>query len=199
MRTVLLAAALAASAAAQPAEHVVPFGSRGNAVELELAAPAGAAAPALTVAVAEAPPWLVFEAPEVGPPAGPVARLVFDVARDAAVGVPAEVVFEVRAERAVLARHRVRLRVGAPPVALEPPRPNPSRGRVAVPFTTAGGPVRLSVVDVLGREVAVLAEGPLAAGAHEAEVEAGSLAAGVYLVRLVAGPEVRARALTVVR
>ena len=82
---------------------------------------------------------------------------------------------------------------GAPPVsaaAVAAPEglsvwPNPSAGRVAVAFTVeAASAVRLSVVDALGREVAVLADGPVDAGAHRAELDGSSWPAGVYLVRL---------------
>ena len=44
--------------------------------------------------------------------------------------------------------------------------------------------VRVVVYDVLGREVAVLADSPVEAGRHEVVFEAGSLPAGVYLVRM---------------
>ncbi len=66
--------------------------------------------------------------------------------------------------------------------------PNPSSGPVAVGYALrAPGAVRLSVVDALGREVAVVAEGERAAGAHAARIDARRLPAGVYAVRLVAG------------
>ena len=63
--------------------------------------------------------------------------------------------------------------------------PNPSAGRATVAFTVeAAGAVRLSVVDALGREVAVLREGAVEAGRHTAVLDAAALPAGVYLVRL---------------
>lgn len=51
------------------------------------------------------------------------------------------------------------------------------------------GTVRLTVVDVRGREVATLVGSPLAAGHHEACL-GGGLAAGVYGVRLEAAGSV---------
>ncbi|HEX8387033.1 MAG TPA: hypothetical protein VF576_12660, partial [Rubricoccaceae bacterium] len=46
------------------------------------------------------------------------------------------------------------------PLALGAPFPNPAGGRVTLPYTVAAaGPVRLRVVDVLGRTVAVVADG----------------------------------------
>ncbi|MEM1041499.1 MAG: PQQ-dependent sugar dehydrogenase [Bacteroidota bacterium] len=63
----------------------------------------------------------------------------------------------------------------------------------------APGPVRLAVYDVLGREVAVLAEGRAGAGRHEAVFEAARLPSGVYLVRLDAAGTVRTASVTLLR
>ena len=83
---------------------------------------------------------------------------------------------------------------------LQPVRPNPSRGAAVVPFElAAAGPVRLRVLDALGREVAVLVDGVLPAGPHRAELAAGGLASGVYVVVLEAGGERLARTVTVTR
>ena len=59
--------------------------------------------------------------------------------------------------------------------------------------------MRVSVYDVLGREVAVLHDGPAEAGWHRAKVAAGQLAPGMYVVRLAGGAEARSARLTVVR
>ena len=68
--------------------------------------------------------------------------------------------------------------------------PNPFRQRATVRLTLdAPSTVRISVFDVLGREVAVLADGRSAAGPHEFAFQPDGLAAGVYFVRAL----VRAR------
>ena len=78
--------------------------------------------------------------------------------------------------------------------------PNPASGPATVELTTAGpGPVRVSVVDVLGREQAVLWDGPLGTDRHRFAVETGALAPGVYVVRVEAERGRLSRALTVVR
>lgn len=78
--------------------------------------------------------------------------------------------------------------------------PNPTRGAATVRFTLAApGAVRLSVVDVLGREVAVLADAPHLAGTHAVPFDVSRLAAGTYVVRLRAADAVLARRLTVAR
>lgn len=84
------------------------------------------------------------------------------------------------------------------PVALHAPTPNPSGGRAVVVFDLPeAGPVRLGVYDALGRETAVLVDGPRAAGRHEAVLDGTDWPSGVYLIRLTAsGGATRTRPLT---
>ncbi|MEM0963457.1 MAG: T9SS type A sorting domain-containing protein, partial [Bacteroidota bacterium] len=80
------------------------------------------------------------------------------------------------------------------------PAPNPSSGTAVVRYSLAsGGPARLTVVDLLGREVAVLADGALPAGEARAEIAASQLAPGVYVIRLEATGEVHTQRAVVVR
>jgi hypothetical protein len=77
----------------------------------------------------------------------------------------------------------------APPLAfaLAPPAPNPARGRVTLTYAVPrAAQVRLSVLDIQGRELVVLADGVCAAGRHVAPLDAGHFAAGLYFVRLQA-------------
>jgi len=85
---------------------------------------------------------------------------------------------------------------GAPPgdtpvdFALAPLAPNPSVGPVQAEFALPReSHVRLTVIDIQGREVAVLADGTYPAGRHEAtwDTNAGQPPAGVYFVRMVVG------------
>jgi subtilisin family serine protease len=75
---------------------------------------------------------------------------------------------------------------------LAPVQPNPLRGVGRIGFALPiDSPVRLSVIDVQGREVAVLAEGVFEAGRHQVRWEGasvGRVGPGLYFVRLrVAG------------
>ena len=73
---------------------------------------------------------------------------------------------------------------GAPPT-IGAPRPNPTAGRTVVPVHVAvGGPLRVSVLDVLGREVAGVSDGHATPGVQEASFDAAGWAPGVYLVRV---------------
>ena len=84
--------------------------------------------------------------------------------------------------------------------ALGTAMPNPATGWSRVAYQTAtAGPVRLSVLDALGREVAVLADGPVPAGPHAVRFDAAALPAGLYLLRLRADGVSLVSRFTVVR
>jgi hypothetical protein len=84
--------------------------------------------------------------------------------------------------------------------ALEQNYPNPfhrSTGHSRLsPITTIKfslprpGHVTLKVYSLLGKEVAVLVDGEMASGRHEANWEAAGLESGVYFYRLQSGTEV---------
>jgi hypothetical protein len=74
-------------------------------------------------------------------------------------------------------------------VTLEPIAPNPTRGPGHVAVVLPGpGAIRLAILDVAGREVAVLADGFQPAGRHDfswnGSGHAGSAPPGIYVARL---------------
>lgn len=78
------------------------------------------------------------------------------------------------------------------------PNPLESGGTVRVTLTEAG-PVRVAVYDVLGRQVAVLADGAWSAGEHTVSLGVERLVPGVYVVRVTAGAVSVVRRVTVAR
>ncbi len=92
------------------------------------------------------------------------------------------------------------IRITPPPVEAEPtpgepsgalalgaPYPNPSYGSAVLPLSLpAAADVQVTVYDVLGRAVAAVHEGPLAAGTHTLSLDTAVLTAGIYLVRATA-------------
>jgi hypothetical protein len=65
--------------------------------------------------------------------------------------------------------------------------PNPFNSETTVPFRLRdAGRVTLKVVDALGNEIAVLADGRYAAGNHSVRFNASSLPSGVYIIRMKA-------------
>ncbi len=78
--------------------------------------------------------------------------------------------------------------------------PNPTHGPIRLALTAgAAGSARVEVVDALGRRVALVHDGPLAAGTTPLAFDATRLPAGVYTVRAVTAGGTTSRALTVVR
>ena len=85
-------------------------------------------------------------------------------------------------------------------VTLSASRPNPASGlaRFVLGLDRAMD-VQVQVVDLMGRTVATLAQGQMAAGDNEIGFDASRMAAGVYVLRVQAGGEVVSRRMTVVR
>jgi hypothetical protein len=82
--------------------------------------------------------------------------------------------------------------------------PNPFNPSTVIGFTVgtqdlASLQTRLTVYDLLGREVAVLVNGTMPSGRHQVTFDAAGLASGVYLVRLEAGGEVFTRRMTLLK
>ena len=90
---------------------------------------------------------------------------------------------------------------GAPHLALLGAWPNPAREQLTVSFTLpAGAHGRLDMVDLLGRRVAERQLEGAASGARQVSLfDHQELPPGVYLVRLVAGADMRMRKVAVVR
>ena len=98
------------------------------------------------------------------------------------------------ANRSVTATFAAPTGVGDGPIAalsLDPARPSPMRGTGQIGFVLPReARVRLSVLDLQGREIVVLAEGAFPAGRHTATWDGrtgrGAAPAGLYFVRLLA-------------
>ncbi len=85
------------------------------------------------------------------------------------------------------------------PVVLGAAYPNPLASSATIGFVLpASAPVRLAVYDVLGREVALLADEVRPAGEQAVRLDASALPSGVYLVRLDAGGVELAQRLTII-
>ncbi len=83
---------------------------------------------------------------------------------------------------------------------LEQNYPNPFNPTTTITFDVpALHQVELAVYDVIGRRVALLVDGVLAAGRHEATWQAGKLPSGTYFYRLTAGAFSQTKALTLLK
>jgi hypothetical protein len=78
--------------------------------------------------------------------------------------------------------------------------PNPFNPSTVIGFNLQSSHVTsLTVYDMLGREVAVLVNGSMPAGAHSVTFDASGLSSGTYIYRLEAGGQVLTRRMTLVK
>jgi hypothetical protein len=78
--------------------------------------------------------------------------------------------------------------------------PNPFNPTTVLSYQlAAAGHVTLAVYDLLGRQVAVLVNGEIAAGAHRAEFNAAGLPSGIYVARMQAGGISESRKMVLMR
>lgn len=93
----------------------------------------------------------------------------------------------VRAARRDLAGVR-QVQSFATPFNLSPARPDPFNPTTTIAYALPSAQeVRLTVFDLMGRQVAVLVDGWREAGSHEVTFDGSHLASGVYIYRLRAG------------
>ncbi|MBN1893895.1 T9SS type A sorting domain-containing protein [bacterium] len=93
----------------------------------------------------------------------------------------------VEEERTIPAQARLQFR-------LDQNHPNPFNPETAISFSLIeAADISLKVYNLLGREVALLAEGRLEAGDHQVRFQAGNLPTGVYFYRLETGGFVQTR------
>ncbi len=98
-------------------------------------------------------------------------------------------------------RRHGRTLTGVPAVfALRQNYPNPFNPSTKISYDLPkDAAVKLSVYDLLGREVAVLVDGPEAAGAHDVVFDAAGLTSGIYFYRIDAGEYSAARKLVIMK
>ena len=90
--------------------------------------------------------------------------------------------------------------VEPPEATLHSPAPNPVRASTSLSYELGTpGPARLSVLDALGREVAVVQDVAHADGLQSVRFDSSGLSAGVYVLRLESDGAPVAAAMTVVR
>jgi len=85
-------------------------------------------------------------------------------------------------------------------IGLLPNYPNPFNPTTTIRFTVRSlGNVDISVFDVLGRQVAQVADRRFAQGEHRVTFDASALPSGQYLIRMVTGGQVYTRKITLLK
>jgi hypothetical protein len=179
-------------AATTHAQHVIPFASQGNVIELAVANMSRAQSSEVAVRMVSEPGWLRVAITEqtlrsIEPGHEALARFAFDVDDSAPVGQEATIAFILSTPDGQTWSKEMRLVIAAPDrFELFQNYPNPFNPRTEISYRTSEpGRVMLKVYNVLGQEVATLVDADQPAGAHRVEWNAAAFASGVYLCRLV--------------
>lgn len=108
--------------------------------------------------------------------------------------------FALRSDDAAVELEKTDLSEVSPRPSLKQNHPNPFNPSTSISFTLeAAGELRLSVFDLLGKEVAVLADGHWAAGTHTVTFDGSAQPSGVYVYRLECGDHVSTRTMHLVK
>jgi hypothetical protein len=85
-------------------------------------------------------------------------------------------------------------------ISLQQNYPNPFNPKTTIAFDlSSAGRARLTVFDLLGREVARPVDGWVDAGRHEAVFDGSGCASGMYYYRLTAGRRIAQRSMVLVK
>jgi hypothetical protein len=85
-------------------------------------------------------------------------------------------------------------------VALDQNYPNPFNPTTSIRFSLpADSPVSLKVYNSMGQEIVTLVDGDQSAGYHSYNFDAGKLAAGVYMYKLIAGGGIETKIMTLMK
>jgi hypothetical protein len=178
-------------AAATHAQHVIPFASQGNVIELAVANMSRAQSSEVAVRMVGVPGWLRVAITEqtlrnIEPGHEALARFAFDVDHSAPVGQEVTISCILSTPDGQTWSKEIRLVVAAPDrFELFQNYPNPFNPKTEISYRTSEpGRVMLKVYNVLGQEVATLVDADQPAGAHRVEWNAVTFASGVYVYRL---------------
>ncbi|MEX2116290.1 MAG: T9SS type A sorting domain-containing protein [Bacteroidota bacterium] len=173
--------------------HELPFASRDNALELSIENSSMLAADHVTVTTSDVPSWLRL-APanraidRIAGRENAVVRFSLSIEESAPVGQEHRLSLVVSTASGMSWKKEVLISV-APPASFELLQnfPNPFNPSTTIAYQLpAESNVSVKIFDLLGREVAILANGPQQAGRHDVSWDGTRQASGMYVYELVA-------------
>lgn len=196
MKQFLLSFLLLPAVAVGQEVYQIPFASSGNVIELTIGNTSSIPQSSVTVGAATLPAWLALEPPSsaVGELAGrseKTARFTFAVDKTAPVNTDHVLMFTVNGERGQSWSKTVAFRI-APPETFElfQNYPNPFNPTTTIAYQLpSAARVRIAIYDLLGREVATVADADRPAGYHQETWDASETASGLYMYRITARSE----------
>jgi len=176
----------------QPA-YEIPFASSGNLLELTVSNSSTLATSKVTVAAKDVPTWFTISPTSINfdrmaPNEDALASFSFSIEKSAPVNRPQTLTFVISNSQAEQWTKEIRITVNAPEqFELFQNYPNPFNPSTTIAYQLATpGRVNLRIFDMLGREVAMLADEEQPAGYHETSFDASRLSSGIYIYQLTA-------------
>ncbi|MBI5464077.1 MAG: T9SS type A sorting domain-containing protein [Ignavibacteriales bacterium] len=171
----------------------LPFGSRDNTIDLSIQNSSNVTAKDLTVDVSGAPTWVKFAGTRLSisqlpPQQVHIVSFAFSIDKTAPVEKEQTVQFKVSTSDGQSWMKELKVTV-APPNHFElfQNYPNPFNPATVIEFSISKLAItKLQIVDLLGREVAVLVNEEKPAGTYKTTWDASNMPSGVYLVRMTA-------------
>ncbi len=106
---------------------------------------------------------------------------------------------EIAVEQVCYAEGRL-IKLGAAPFTIGHAKPNPAADHTTFAYSTGIAVATVfEVVDAMGNVVRTISTPVLPSGVYELNLETGDLASGLYVVRMVSGPFVESRTISVIR
>ncbi|MEJ5350952.1 MAG: T9SS type A sorting domain-containing protein [Melioribacteraceae bacterium] len=173
--------------------YKIPFGSKGNIIELSIANETEEKLQEVRVEIATKPEWIKIEEmqneiEEIASKGEALALIKFSIDKKADINKEEEIKLEISNDKGIIEEKIIKIEVEAPKeYKLEQNYPNPFN-----PITRIGyqipeeGRVQIKVYDILGREIKTLVEENKKAGYYEAEFDGSNLSSGIYVYRLMA-------------
>jgi hypothetical protein len=192
----LIALLICTSLSIAQKSYEIPFGSKGNTIELSVTNNSTLTAEGVKVELTNAPVWLKFISKadtlqQLKPKAEQTASFTFSVEKTATVNKEQTLSFSITDKIGQQWTKEITIKI-APPATYElfQNYPNPFNPTTVISYQlSASSNVNLKIYDVIGREVANLVNEQQEPGGHQITLDAKRFASGMYIYRLVATDE----------
>jgi hypothetical protein len=191
MNRFLLPLLLLTGGATSQTVYDMPFASSGNVIELTVENASRMPQTALTVKPAQVPPWIILESPEQSIallPGGErhVIRFHFSIDRTAPVNSNHSLSFIVTSSDGHVWTKTIAVRVSPPQTfGLFQNYPNPFNPTTTISYQLPmEGVVTIRIFNLIGQEMALLAEGMRTAGYHHESWDASAFPSGMYIYQI---------------
>ncbi|MFA6468613.1 MAG: T9SS type A sorting domain-containing protein [Bacteroidota bacterium] len=172
-------------------QHLIPFASQNNTIELSVTNVAALNAGKLSIALVKLPDWLTVskssdDMVDLQSGESKHVQFVFSVNKTAPVGKVEKLHVVISSESGEQWTKDIAIQVAAPErYELFQNYPNPFNPATTISYQLpVSSTVSLKVFDILGKEVATLDEGIKEAGYYQQNWNAGGMASGMYLYQL---------------